>query len=73
METGADTLQARYALCFQSRCPPGRMLQFPCDERGQVELDRLSEPDLREYLYARVVMGHELAMPRVVPARLQTR
>jgi hypothetical protein len=66
METDFDPPLARYALCFQSRCPPGRLLRFPCDERGRVELDTLSEPDLREYLYARVVMGHELAMPRVV-------
>lgn len=65
MDTPLDTLPA-YALCFQSRCPPGRMLRFPCDASGRVELDRLSAPDLRDYLYARVVMGRELAMPRVV-------
>lgn len=57
----------RYALCFQSRCQPARTLIFPCDAHGQVELDQLSEPALRDYLYARVVMGHQLAMPRVMP------
>lgn len=57
----------RYALCFESRRSPARSLRFPCDARGQVELDRLSARALREYLYARVVMGHELAMPRVLP------
>ncbi|MBL8312992.1 MAG: hypothetical protein JNK55_04515 [Rubrivivax sp.] len=57
---------ARYALCFQSLSPPRRTLRFPCDARGRVELDGLTEPALRQYLYARVVMGHELAMPRVL-------
>ncbi len=66
MDSPVHTALARFALCFPSRGTPGRLLRFPCDERGRVELDRLSEPDLREYLYARVVMGHELGMPRVV-------
>lgn len=57
---------ARFALCFQSRRQPARLLLFPCDQRGRVELDQLSAPALSDYLYARVVMGHELAMPRVL-------
>lgn len=60
------TRPARYALRFQSRSQPRRTLLFPCDARGQVELDGLSRPALRDDLYARVVMGRELAMPKVL-------
>jgi hypothetical protein len=68
METSQHTPRpAGYALCFLSLNPPRRTLRFPCDARGQVELDGLSRPALRDYLYARVVMGRELAMPRVLP------
>ena len=35
-------------------------------DSGQVELDGLSRPALRDDLYARVVMGRELAMPKVL-------
>lgn len=60
------TRPARYALRFQSRSQPRRTLLFPCDARGQVELDGLSRPALRDDLYARVVMGRELAMPKLL-------
>ena len=60
------TRPARYALCFQSRGQPRRKLLFPCDARGQVELDGLSRPALRDDLYTRMVMGHELAMPKLL-------
>lgn len=57
---------ALYALFFRSLRTPSHTLAFPCDERGQVQLDDLSEDALREYLYARVVRGHEYAHPTVV-------
>jgi len=40
---------------------------FPCDERGRVVLDDLSERARRNYLYARAVVGREFATPAVVP------
>ena len=47
-------------------------LTFPCDASGHVDLDSLSENDRREYLYARVVTGHEFAWPVVRSASVDT-
>ncbi len=55
----------RFELLFESLFHPGRGLVFPCDERGQVMLDALSEPARRNYLYARAVVGREYAVPAV--------
>jgi hypothetical protein len=55
-----------YELRFESLFRPGRALAFPCNARGQVELDTLSEPALLNYLYARAVVGREFAMPAIV-------
>ncbi len=57
---------SRFVLRFESLFDPGRGLAFPCDERGLVELDTLSERARRNYFYARVVVGREYATPAVV-------
>lgn len=56
-----------YELRFESLFHPGRALAFPCDARGRVELDALSDRAQRNYLYARAVVGREYATPAVVP------
>ncbi|ANH66408.1 hypothetical protein [Mitsuaria sp. 7] len=55
----------RYLLRFESLFHAGRGLSFPCDERGQVTLDLLSEQARENYLFARAVVGHEYATPVV--------
>ena len=50
---------------FQSLFDSGRALAFPCDARGHVDLDELSERARRNYLYARAVVGREFAAPVV--------
>lgn len=55
----------RYLLRFESLFHSGRGLSFPCDERGQVTLDQLSEQARGNYLFARAVVGHEYATPVV--------
>jgi hypothetical protein len=55
-----------FELRFESLARPGHALTFPCNERGLVELDALSEPAMRNYLYARIVVGREYARPAVV-------
>ena len=57
--------QDRYLLRFESLFHSGRGLSFPCDERGQVALDLLSEQARENYLFARAVVGHEYATPVV--------
>lgn len=59
---------AHYMLRFESLFDSGRALAFPCDERGEVALDALSERARRNYLYARIVVGREFAVPAVRPA-----
>ena len=58
-----------FELCFESLFHPGRALAFPCDARGCVELDGLSDPARRNYFYARTVVGREFSNPSVVPGQ----
>ena len=64
--TFAQTLASNFELRFESLFNPGRGLVFPCDERGQVELDALSERSRQNYFYARAVIGREYAVPAVM-------
>lgn len=56
--------------CYEIRYQPlsgrGPELAFPCDERGRVELDALSDRARNDYLYARAVVGREYAAPAVL-------
>jgi hypothetical protein len=47
----------------------GPSLCFPCDERGEVPLDSLSESARENYLYARAVVGVEYAYPLISQSR----
>lgn len=61
---------AGYELRFDSLFRQGQGLCFPCDDRGQVDIDALSDRARSNYLYARAVVGREFATPQVLPARL---
>ena len=63
-----DSKLRLYELRFQSLFDPGRGYAFPCDPHGHVDLDRLTEQARINYLYARAVVGRELAAPAVQPA-----
>jgi hypothetical protein len=67
MNTAPTPLQdaAEYELRFQSLFDEGRAYAFPCDARGHVDMDALSERARHNYLYARAVIGFEVAMPAV--------
>jgi hypothetical protein len=56
-----------YQLRFQSLFHEGKALSFPCDARGQVLLDALSERALENYLFARAVVGRDYAAPVLSP------
>ena len=56
---------ARYELRFQSLFDAGRAYAFSCDEAGQVDLDALSGRARLNYLYARTVIGRDVAPPAV--------
>jgi len=61
---------AHYELRFQSLFDHGRALAFPCDARGHVELDALSDKARINYLYARAVVGREFAVPAVLQSEI---
>ncbi|HMO47293.1 MAG TPA: hypothetical protein PKB14_14825 [Rubrivivax sp.] len=64
MET--TSAAACYQLRFRSLFDEGRALAFPCDAQGHVDLDALSPRALRNYLYARTVIGREYSVPSVL-------
>jgi len=59
-----------FALFFQSLFHEGRGLAFPCDAKGEVDLDVLSDRARTNYFYARAVVGREFAVPAVVASTL---
>ncbi|HSV61649.1 MAG TPA: hypothetical protein VLJ19_22395 [Variovorax sp.] len=62
-----DATQPQFELRFQSLFHTGCEYAFPCDPTGQVDLDSLSERARNDYLYARVMVGRELAVPALRP------
>jgi hypothetical protein len=65
-----DFALTQFELRFQSLFDSGRGYSFPCDPEGHVDLNQLSDRARSNYLYARVVVGRELAVPAVRPIRL---
>jgi hypothetical protein len=56
---------ARYELRFQSLFHAGRAFAFPCDARGEVLWEAMSEGARRGFARARERVGVDLAMPAV--------
>ena len=65
-----DSTLDQFELRFQSLSDSERGYAFPCDPKGLVNLDELSERARNNYLYARAMVGRELAVPAVRPSRL---
>lgn len=61
---------APFELRFSPLTQFGRAYAFPCDATGRVDLDALSEQARNNYLFARTVIGRELAWPAVRPVEL---
>lgn len=55
----------QFQLCFRSLFQSGRGFAFPCDPQGRVDMDHLSERARNNYLFARAMVGRELAVPAV--------
>ena len=54
-----------YELRFCSLFDEGRGYSFPCDAKGVVDLDALSERARNNYLFARSVIGRDVSAPAV--------
>ena len=66
-QSAADLVRSPYQLSFLSLFR-GNGFAFPCDEAGRVDLDAMSDKQRNAYLYARALIGRELAYPVVRPA-----
>ena len=64
---GMESRQHAFELCFESLVDSRRNQSFPCDAGGHVDMDSLEQHMLREYLYARTVIGREYRSPRIRP------
>lgn len=56
-----------WELRFEALFTGRRGFSFPCTAEGCVDMDALSERALNNYLYARAMMGREVAWPNVYP------
>jgi hypothetical protein len=63
-----DSTEIRYELCFRNLFDSGRGYAFPCSSNGQVDMDQLSDRARNNYLFARALVGRDLAAPAVRPA-----
>lgn len=59
MVTSPAGLLPLFEVRFMSLYLQGRGLVFPCDARGHVDLDGLSERARNNYLFARAMVGRE--------------
>ena len=55
----------RYELRFEPLSCQGRAYAFACDCDGHVDLDGMSDRARNNYLFARSVIGRDVARPRV--------
>ena len=62
-----DSITGQFELRFHSLNDPERGYAFPCDPKGLVDLDQLSDRARNNYLFARAMVGRELAVPAVSP------
>ena len=60
-----DAMRYGYELTFEPLAGEGSGYAFPCDDRGRVDLDNLSERARNDYLFARALVGRTLAAPAV--------
>jgi hypothetical protein len=58
----------QFELRYQSLLDNGPGYAFPCDLKGHVDLDQLSDRTRNNYLYARAMVGRELRPPAVQPS-----
>jgi len=58
----------QFEIRFQSLFRQGFALTFPCDARGHVDIDALTEHARGNYLFARAMVGREFACPAVCRA-----
>ena len=66
-----ELASSAFTLLFRPLFHAGRAFAFPCDPKGSVDMDSLSERARNNYLYARAMMGREVAWPSVQREELE--
>lgn len=67
MSSAVSTRQEHvYQVCFPPYIYRPRAVSFPCNARGEVDLNGLSEAGRRDYLFGRVMMRLRCLDPLVV-------
>jgi hypothetical protein len=59
-----DCITAQFELRYQA-FDSALCFAFPCDPQGRVDMDQLCDRSRLNYLYARAMVGYELAAPAV--------
>lgn len=54
-----------FELRFDPLARSGQALVFPCDAKGQVDMNTLSNRALCDYLFARALIGRQFGRPAV--------
>jgi hypothetical protein len=63
----SNSTSAQFELRFQA-FDSAQCFAFPCDPNGRVDMDQMSDRTRNNYLYARAMVGYELAAPAVRPS-----
>ncbi len=63
--TATNQIDQAYELRFRSLFDDGKALTFPCNARGEVDMDGLSQRARDNYLFARALIGRQFAWPDV--------
>jgi hypothetical protein len=58
----SDQTTPQYELRFQSLVD-GQCYAFPCNPAGHVDMDQLSDRVRNDYLFARALVGRDMAPP----------
>lgn len=67
MGVTASAASTGFELRFDPLGATGRAFSFPCDARGQVDLNALSDRLRCDYLFARALIGRDFGRPAVRP------
>ena len=64
-QTSSTPAATGFEIKFRSLLREGRLLTFPCDSRGRVDLDALSERARNSYFFACATVGRAYALREV--------
>lgn len=65
----SDQTMPQYELRFQSLVD-GQCYTFPCNHAGHVDMDQLSDRVRNDYLFARALVGRDMAPPAMESCRM---